>query len=186
MKQSAINIFILVIACSFAACDDEETITTLNYANFTTFAFEQSPALGFCPDTTIGYKCEIINADNQYQFSSSELKLSAASDTTCVWWFYELDTLCWVADKLPYRILSDEEVKEIKSVFANISIQSEPPAECSELAVDPCRIFNFTWNNHEHSDYYCSRDKVTPEQVTILINLIKKLEEPYGYSDKNP
>lgn len=176
-RLSLFIILILLLNKCTGIIDNNPGSNIHNYSDFSQFTFEQSPALGFCPNFESLYKAEIKKTDDSaYIFYSSEFQF-ANRDTffgECIK-YISSDTICLIEKSLPERELNSFEIELIKSIFSHIETIPNRPDECSHMGIDPCRIIACGWDTKRHTDYYCSSNRLTSIQVKLILNLLDDL-----------
>ena len=173
------NAFLIILACCGCHVPNENPkIISYDYSVFSNFYFEQHPALGFCPleESTYKAKIHMINT-NTYFYSSSDINLVHRDSINNSNIVYQLsDSLFYVEIGYQERNLLSDEIKRTKSVFSKITLFSDEPDICREMSADPCRIIYTRWDSKQYSDYYCSENRLTSNQVEILIELLDDLK----------
>lgn len=150
-------------------------------SDFSVFTFEQSPALGFCPDLEAPYKATIRRLDDGwYRLEMSLVEKGQRGVDTCVndsgdeYW---LGADCFVVRQLPARDLTAGEVQRVLDVFNEVGITGKfVPSIC----VDPCRVNTFTWDDFSINDGLVGciegwQEYLDQAEQTEIVNLLNDL-----------
>ena len=71
-------------------------------------------------------------------------------------------------------ILPDEQF-EMLALFGNLGVYLEPHEICDCIAIDPCRIGNFSWDTTDFSDFICSNRRLAENLDRDITNFLESL-----------
>ena len=170
-------------AVVFLACP--AGVVVEDHSGFRSFRFEQESGLGFCPETDSVSRATIERElDGELVFSAALFESMPATavgpadpetpDPDC------LDGIgvegdCWSEARLAPRRLSPAEVEQVGSAFAGLRVHPRPDRRCQKLAVDPCRIWSFRWDDERRTDFLCGSDRLPDDQAAALVALLDAL-----------
>lgn len=150
---------------------------TKDYSGFTRFAFEQGTGLGFCPDTTTVHTATLEQSGpDAFTFNATMLRAQpgVAVEDCSTDLQADLDR-CMEEVVLPSRVLSSEELAQVRAVFASVTVEPSPDRMCKVMGIDPCRILSFQWDDSEHRDFVCSPNRLESEQAVAIVDLLRAL-----------
>ena len=154
-------------------------LVNANYSGFTTYNFEQTPALGFCGNIETVFSAEIQRqSDGTMTFSHSTLQLDGPDPEQC-----EGENAvahfegCFRPVVQPTRSLAPDEIDQIVTLFSEIKYNRKPDPVCRELAIDPCMIEKHSWDKDELRDYICGANRISKEHKTEIHKLLSYLEK---------
>ncbi len=154
-------------------CDQTE-----DYSGFNRVAFEQGAGLGFCPDTETVYTAVIAQSGpDAFTFNATVLQAQPGEDVETCSTGLQAESGCLEAVALPPRSLSSEELAQVRTVFANVTVEPSPDPMCKVMGIDPCRILSFQWDDNEHNDFVCSANRLESEQAVAIVDLLSALRD---------
>ncbi len=178
MRQRTLVFLTVALLSSWLGCRQ-----TKDYSGFNRFAFEQRPGLGFCPDVNFYYKAVLErSAPDTFTLSGAMLRAlpgvepdqeAAEACSTGI----EAGSACMEEVELPSRPLSSQELARVRAVFADVKIEPSPDEKCKTLAIDPCRILSYQWDDSEHTNYVCSANRLDAAQTEVIDLLLYGLRD---------
>lgn len=151
--------------------DDDPLAFVQDLSTFSVFRLEQKPALGFCPATEHTFAAEIrSDGDGGFTLTQSFLEEGDRDDPNCLEEI--LGDMCLVPVERPPRPLDADEAAQLRAAFETLVLSEKEDPICEFLAVDPCRINSFAWDDVRASEFVCSSRRVSREQSLELIDLL--------------
>lgn len=151
--------------------DDDPLPFVQDLSGFGVFRFEQRPALGFCPATDNTFAAEIrSNGDDGFTLTQSFLREGDPEGPDCLQGV--LGDTCLVPVAMPPRTLTMAEVSLLRESFETVVLSEPEDPICEFLAVDPCRINTFEWDEIGASEFICSSRRMSREQSLEIIGLL--------------
>jgi hypothetical protein len=143
-----------------------------DFSGFTSFACQQGPGLGFCPDLDRVFRLAIEKGAEGYRLDLFVLVAGTPGDPACI---PTIETECALETLLSSRVLTAGETAAVQSVFSAVPVFPEPSPDCDCIAVDPCTIRSFAWDGRRFGDYICSPNRIAWEDVQPLLALFEDL-----------
>ena len=154
------------------ACGPQQLSRDLS--DFDQFRLTYSPGFGFCPQIGDVFEAAITRqADGDYRLELSTLVIGGPGDP-CLFDFIG-NVECATIEELTPRDLEDDEVAEMLALFGNLGVYLEPHEICDCIAIDPCRIGNFSWDTTDFSDFICSNRRLAESLDRDITNFLESL-----------
>jgi cysteine-rich repeat protein len=150
--------------CS-ATCLIEPTVTDLS--DFGIFEFQRGSAFDFCPpvDALFDLRAESTDAD------TVTLSWSVLRDTTnCT----VLDQTCPDRDHFS-RTLSASEATSLREAFRAVRVVESLPTGCTDIAIDPCLVNAFRWDDFGAVDFLCHTPLLRRDETERLFAVLNEL-----------
>ncbi len=87
------------------------------------------------------------------------------------------DGRCMEPVALPARVLSNNELAQVRAAFARVTVEPSLDRMCNVMGIDPCRILSFQWDDSTHNDYVCSANRLLDEQAGAIVDLLRALQD---------
>ena len=137
-------------------------------------AHHQVGQAAFCPQIGDVFEAAITRqADGDYRLELSTLVIGGPGDP-CLFDFIG-NVECATIEELTPRDLEDDEVAEMLALFGNLGVYLEPHEICDCIAIDPCRIGNFSWDTTDFSDFICSNRRLAENLDRDITNFLESL-----------
>ena len=145
-------------------------------SDFDQFRLTYSPGLGFCPQIGDIFEASITHeANGDYRVELSTLVIGGPGDK-CLPGFIG-NAECATIEVLTPRDLTNGEVAEMLALFGNLEIYLERHEICDCIAIDPCRIGNFSWDTTSFSDFICSNRRLAGSIDQDIATFLESLRE---------
>jgi hypothetical protein len=145
-----------------------------DFSGFQSFTFEMAGAFGFCPDIGSVYSASIVKiAESQYHLEMAVLREGTEGVDECL--PPVRGSPCYVAEPLPGRDLSAEEVGTVLAEFRSVGLIAERDPICDCVAIDPCRVLEFQWDSVRASDFPCAEPHLDGGTVADVLSLLESL-----------
>lgn len=143
-----------------SACDPP--IDERDYSEFQEFEYVQNPALGFCAEFDKVFSARIQKeAGGQYLLEMSVLREGTVGVDNCLPGFISPKPVtCAVPVAEPPRRLSEEEVRRMRAAFSPVEVIPSRDPICRCVAIDPCVISEFRWDEDRVSAFQCSEPRM--------------------------
>ncbi|MCH2584823.1 MAG: hypothetical protein MK138_08655, partial [Planctomycetes bacterium] len=79
--------------------------------------------------------------------------------------------------ELEPRSLGNDEIAEMLGLFTNKDVYHEPHQICNCIAIDPCRIGNFRWDETSLSDFMCSDRRLGRDLAEVILDFLESLRD---------
>ncbi|MBI4604856.1 MAG: hypothetical protein HY721_23075 [Planctomycetes bacterium] len=141
-------------------------------SGFRRFEYHQDPGLGFCPELDRVFTASIERQGNgAYRLEVAVLREGDPATDDCL---IELRGIpCAVLEPLPPRDLTSEEVRRTLEAFSEVQVRGEADPICQCIAIDPCRIASFQWDEWAASDFLCFAPYLDPSASTAILDLLE-------------
>ena len=152
--------------CS-ALCRIEPTLHDVSA--FGTFTFSRESALGFCPPGG--------------QLFDLEATTGATGAITMRWSILRDDAGC---DEPPFqcpdrdessRVLTSDEATLLRGAFHAVRVVATAPNGCSGIAIDPCLVNTFAWDDFVATDFLCHTPLVRSDEVARILAMLNGLTQ---------
>jgi hypothetical protein len=145
-------------------------------SGFETFHYSQHPGFGFCSEIGKIIEASIERVGNgAYGFEHSILEKGIAGDPECIPHF---GAECAIVVPQPTRLLSPAEAERVRSAFEEIAVNVEADIICQCVAIDPCSISMFQWDESSRSDFLCQPPYLEREDADAIRGLLESLRPP--------
>lgn len=151
--------------CS-ATCSIEPTV--MNFSRFDTFEFRRQQALGFCAPEGEVFDALITRTGGSFTLKGSILRDAQSCEP-----FGTCDDREDVM-----RVLTSTEAANLVDAFRAVALIAAIPTWCERIAVDPCVINAFTWDDIRAGDYECSKPSLRFGETARLVNVLNDLVVP--------
>ncbi len=151
---------------------------TKDLSDFKSFTFTQSPGLGFCPLGDSVYCASIdLNEDTgEYIIQISFQNNGDGTDPFCEPEFGEFESFCDIDCgpilRLAPRPMTETEVESMMEAFSSLTFRVGPDPICQCVAIDPCLIRNFTWDEVKSDDFQCTSLGLEFEALNKLMGFL--------------
>ncbi len=153
-------------------CDPISTPT--DFSDFTNFDFRQDPGFGYCPDLERLYKVKLEKqGDGAYTVILTSLRQGTFGVDECL--PRVRGSECFVPEEDPPRLLKAAEADALLDLFGAVGVYEEPDNVCHCLAIDPCRVDVFTWDENEVSGFLCGAPRVDEAGAKALTDFFETL-----------
>jgi len=157
---------------SFPLCDPAPV--TQDHSGFARFEYSVDPALGFCPEVDKVFSAIITRGQgDEYRLEMAIIQEGQPGMDACIRDVFEIT--CAVRVDLPPRNLASEEIARVRDAFGTLQIIAQPDPACDCVAIDPCRIARFEWDETRASAFVCSAPRVDQGQEATLVELLESL-----------
>jgi hypothetical protein len=147
--------------------------TERDLSDFTEFEWEESPALGFCPEIGSPASARLSRVGVDYRLAISLIALRDPLPPSCSPFQFFSD--CFIAQPQPCRLLTSEEAARVHTAFTHVRVQTGPDAACLDLIVDPCVIKTAQWDGASFSDYHHTPDRLDDTETGRLETLLSSV-----------
>jgi hypothetical protein len=155
---------------SFEVCEPRPE--ERDFSGFTGFEYRVYPALGFCLEVGEVYEASITRkGPGEYRLSLSTVEEGEAGSPECI-----PDTFgppCLMAVPQDPRPLTAGEVDRMRQAFLSVTVFHEPDPICHCVAIDPCRIEEFSWDGEEYSSFPCHGERLAGGETASLKDLLR-------------
>ena len=149
-------------------------LLTQNKSDFDRFHLRFSPGLGFCPEIGSVFEATITReVDDSYRLELVILRVGKLGEP-CIFDFIG-DVNCAVPEELPARDLTGAEIAQMLALFTDMEVYLEAHHICECIAIDPCRIGYFTWDDQGFSDFLCSSRRLADGQAQDILEFLESL-----------
>lgn len=147
-----------------------------DHSDFNLFHLAYFPGLGFCPQINSVFEATITaELDGDYRLELVMLRPGQPEEPCLKFFLGELP--CAVPEALPARNLTDGEVAEMLALFSDLKIYMEADAICDCIAIDPCRIGSFNWDEQNFSDFICSNRRLARDEAPAIREFLDSLQD---------
>lgn len=154
------------------ACGAE--LLSRDSSNFDRFQLAFSPGLGFCPEVGRVFEATITKqTDGRYRVALVILRIGQPGEPCLKFFLGEI--ACAVPEALPARHLTADEIARMLALFTDLGVYLEAHHICDCIAIDPCRIGNFTWDGQRFSDFLCSNRRLADGQAQGILDFLESL-----------
>ena len=151
--------------CS-ATCDLEPQLE--NFSRFETFEFARQSALGFCPPVGELFDVSVSRG----VLGTTTFRWSILRDRTgCEDPF---SGVCANRDQFA-RTLTADEVAKLRDAVRVVKVFQKQPAFCKDVAVDPCLVNSFRWDDVAVTDFECHTPILRRDEVQRLLGILNDL-----------
>lgn len=162
-----------VVPRSFFLMPGEDTALEFvrDLTGFESFRFARQRGAGFCPPADSIFAAE-IDADGEGAFTITQtiLEEGEEGDADCLPDVFSGECLRPVV--LEPRVLTGAEVDALLGAFGTVVAANDADPICEILAVDPCLIHAFEWDELRVSDYLCGGPRVGYAQGQEIIAVL--------------
>jgi hypothetical protein len=151
---------------SYPPC--EPVSRTVDFSRFATFRYDIHSGLGFCPD--VGQVLEAVITRlpvGVYGLELSTVEPGVEGDPACLPGVFKHP--CLVGVPQAPRLLDDEEVARMEAAFGGAEVFDEPDSICRCIAIDPCLVRAYRWDEQGLSDFPCASPRLAPGGSTAAI-----------------
>ena len=133
----------------------------LDLSGFAQFRYVLQPAFGFCVEEGGVLEAEITREeDGGYTATLVVIEMGEPGNEDCLPTF---DPVCLVGAAQDLRPLTAAEVERMLALFSEVAITQGPNPICDCVAIDPCAIPQFSWDDLRADDFDCSSVRVPPQ-----------------------
>ncbi|MEO8602766.1 MAG: hypothetical protein ABI629_09335 [bacterium] len=144
-----------------------------DFSTFTRFSFGRHSGYGFCPPLGV-FTASIAAAGYGFRFTRSVLVAGVPGVDACLEHAWG-PVPCLVEQPDADRLLSADEVRQVRDAFAAVEVYNGPDSFCLSGVVDPCLINVLTWDAQSISDFTCDATRVHDADVSRLDALLAAL-----------
>lgn len=156
------------------SCDPQ--LLSADASGFARFSLSFSPGLGFCPQIGKVFEASITHEDDGSYSLELSILIAGEPGDECL-----PDIIgnvpCARVVALEPRRLGNDEIAEMLGLFTNMEVYHEPHQICNCIAIDPCRIGNFRWDETSLSDFMCSDRRLGRDLAAVILDFIESLRD---------
>ena len=150
----------------------------IDFSGFQRFRYSQQGALGFCVELNKVFAATVTRdaaggGESRYVLNLSILKEGKRGVDPCLDNQGIFTAECPVEVQLPERRLEDEEVQAMKNLFVAVTVFPGPDAICQCVAIDPCVIQFFTWDDRQVAAFPCISPHLDNNQAAPILDLLE-------------
>ena len=151
----------------------------VDYSGITSFTFARTPGLGFCPPIDAVFSAEItVSDDGEYVMNMSILEEGTAgedeclADVTFLLGAEDRDIDCATVTQLAEQVLTAAQVEALQAVLSEVEVYNQQDPSCVNVAIDPCMINVFTFDESAIWTYPCTEPRLAKDQAEAFLALL--------------
>jgi hypothetical protein len=149
-------------------------VTERDLSNFSEFEWQESPALGFCPEIGSPASGRLSRVGTDYRLAIRLIALADPPPPGCEPPPVPLEG-CFTIQPERCRLLTADEVARVHDAFAHVRVQTGPDAACLDLIIDPCVVKTARWDDTSFSDYPHTSDRLDDIETGRLEALLRSI-----------
>jgi hypothetical protein len=167
----AIRLGLLATLLFLAACGGSDEPAAKDFSSFRAFRFARSPGLGFCPPRDALFRASVGVEGEGVARLDAALLIDVRDEPGCA---FSADEDCLVLSNVA-RVLEPDELMRLRHAFRAVRVLDAAAAECRQVAIDPCTISSFSWDDFAASDFPCAPPRLAPAEAERVIDVVEDL-----------
>jgi hypothetical protein len=168
----AIRLGLLATLLLLAACGGSDEPAAKDFSSFRAFSFARSPGFGFCPPLDALFRASVgVDGEGVARLDAA-LLVGVRDEPGCP--LFSADEDCLVLSNVA-RVLEPDELARLRHAFRAVRVLEEEAAECREVAIDPCTISSFRWDDFAASGFRCAPPRLAPAEAERVIDVVEDL-----------